>query len=513
MKQLQYLKSSDLRDLKPTKKVKKVLLINPKKEDIEFTYPHNGLAILAGILKKRGHEVLIADFAFLIEERDKDISFFINMFKPDIIGISIYTPNSKEANILIKKINEISPNTPLMVGGYHAFMYSNLLQKDKRIDYIFIGDGELPIIPIVENAKKEKTPKIVQAKSIIFKLDEIPLPEYKAFYGWQKMTHYPLMTSRGCPNRCTFCVNSSLQYRFWRYRKPEECIKELEIAKKEISPDLKIVIFDDCPTTIKVRFHKFLNLYIQKIKNELMIVNTRADSLDEETIKLMKKCGVSYLAVGVEHGNPKVFEMVNKGETFEDIKKACRLIKKHGIELGVTFIIGLPGDTLKRTKDSIKLCKELKPDFLGLNLMIPFRNTAAREWFDKNQASIYDELDFGSIVLPPLECPRIMVETPDFSVFEREKAYYMFLFGVADPKLKLIYMPKIISITRKYDLYSEFFDWLPRGIIKSFKRIYIFSKRGFKIYKKGGFGLVLGRFIKIAKQRRINKEYLKTKKI
>ena len=506
----QYLTSSDLCNLKPTKNKKRVLLVNPKKGEAQFTFPHNGLAILAGILKKRGHEVLIVDFAFLMEERNNDISFFLNSFKPDVIGVSIYTTNSKEADILIEKISEISPDIPLLVGGYHAFMYTDLLQKNKNIDYIFAGDGELPIIPIVENAKKEKEPQIIRSEGIL-RLDDIPLPDYKSFYGWEKMTHYPIMTSRGCPNKCTFCVNSNLQYRFWRPRDPENCIKELEIAKKEISKDLKILLFDDCPTTNKERFTKFLNLYLERIGNELVIVNTRADSLDEEIIKLMKKCGVLSLAVGVEHGNPEVFGMINKGETHEEIIKACKLVKKYGLELGVTFIIGLPGDTLEKTKDSIKLCNKLNADIIGVNLLIPLKNTALRTWLDENGAKIYDELDYSSINVTGLECPRIMVETLEFSVFEREKAYYMFLFGVTHSKLKLRELYKIISIANKYGLYHEFFNWLPGGVLKNFKRTLGLLERGFIVYKKQGWKVALTRFLNIYTQNKLVKKRKKNK--
>jgi len=505
---LKYLKSSDLENLKKIKKTKRILLINPKKEDTVFMIPHNGLASLAGVLKKRGHEVLVVDFAFLFEDRDKDVSFFINMFKPDIIGISIYTPSSKEANDIIKKIQEISPKIPIMVGGPHASMYSDVLKKDKRIDYIFIGEAELTIIPVVENAKKQRTAKIIKSKEIL-NLYKVPFSDYKSFYGWQNITSYPIMSSRGCPNKCSFCASIGLSYRYWRPRKPEECIKEMELAKKEISPNLRFVLFDDCPTVHMGRFINLLKLYIEKINSELVIVNTRADSLNEEIVKLIKQCNCRVLSVGVEHGNPEVFKMANKGETFEQIEEACRLIKKYGIRLSVSFIIGLPGDSLERTKDSIKLCNKLKADQVSLNLFIPFRYTPAREWLEKNNGIIYNELEYGSSVTPPLECPIVMSETPTFTKFEIEKAFYMFLFGVAEPRLKFRYLLKIISIAMKYNLYLEFISWLPRGIYTSIRNMFHVAKYGFYVYRKVGFKNLSNRLIKMHREKKAQKDYLK----
>jgi radical SAM superfamily enzyme YgiQ (UPF0313 family) len=395
-----------------------------------------------------------------------------------------------------------------MIGGPHASIYTDEIRKDRRIDYIFIGEAELTIISVVENAKRNRIPKIIQSKEIL-NLYYVPFPDYKSFHSWNTITSYPVMTSRGCPNKCSFCSSIGLSYRLWRPRKPEECIKELEEAKKEISENLKFVVFDDCPTVNIQRFHKFLELYIEKINAELAIVNTRADSIDDKLLELLKKCNIRLLSIGVEHGNPEVFKMVNKGETLEEVERACELIKKHKIRLGVSFIIGLPGDNLEKTKDSISLCKKLKADVVSLNFLNPFKLTPAREWLEKNHATIYDELDYGALVMKPLECPQILIETPEFTKFEREKAFYMFLFGVAEPRLKLRYFLKIMSIAKKYDLNKEFVAWIPFGIATSLKNTWHIITYGFYVYKKIGIKNLINRLLKMYKQKKINAEYLK----
>ena len=492
---LKYLKSEDLSQIKLCKKKKRVLLINPKMRDSPMKFPHNGLAILAGILKKRGHDVLVVDYAFLPDNKKKDISYFYNSFKPDVVGVSMYTQNSDYGENIIRKITELSPNTPIMVGGPHALMHHESLQKNKNIDYIFVGEAELTIISVVEIAKKEKTARIIQSDEIL-KLNYVPLPEYKSFYEWQTITEYPIMTSRGCPNKCSFCVSICFAHRFWRPRNPEQCIKELEIAKKEMSPNLRFVVFDDCPTVDKERFNKFLELYIKKINSELSIVNTRADSIDEKMLSLMKKCPLRFLSIGVEHGNPEVFKMVNKGETFEQIENACKLIKKQGIRLGVSFIIGLPGDSFEKTMDSIRFYKKLGAEQLSLNLMMPYKNTVARDWFEKNGGKFYDEFESGKTIAHPLQCPKAMVETPGFTAFQRKKAFYMFLFKVAEPRLKLRYMPRIITIAGKYGLLQEFLFWIPHGVITSIKNKYRLFKIGLYFYKKRGFSGLINKIIK-----------------
>lgn len=484
----------------PADKKKKILLINPKRRNVLFTTPHNGLAILAGIIKARGHDVRVVDYAFSYNIKDKPISYFINEFKPDVIGISIYTPNAREAEEILSKIYDYSPKIPIMVGGPHGTLYTDIVGKIHGIDYIFRGEAELTILNVIEKAKKEKIPKIINSKDLV-DLDTLPFPDYESFYDWQSMTNYSIMTSRGCPFQCSFCASAGLAYRRWRPKNPEKCIEELEKAQREISPNLKFVVFDDNPITDKERFNDFLKLYAERINAELTVVNVRADGVTDEFLRLLKKCRVNFISIGVEHGHPEVFKMINKGETLEQIERAAKLIKKHKIGLGLSFVIGVPGDTLERTKASIRFCKRVKADEYSINLISPYRYTAAREWFEKNNAKLYNEIGYDVQPLTSIRCESPVVETSDFTKKDREKAYYMFLFGVAEERLRLSKMPEILSIVREYELYSVFFSWLPYGIIAELKLARKFIRRAISIYKTYGFNYLVKRYLILRKQK------------
>lgn len=492
---MRIMKSHELKSIKevePEKK-KKILFINPKRKDTGFNCPHNGLALLAAILKKRGHEVLIADYVLMREEKNTDISFFINKFNPDIAGVSSYTQNANEFDGLISRIHEINPVLPIMVGGPHPTLYSNLLEKNKNIDYIFVGEAELTILGVVESAKKQKKPKIIKSEEIV-DLNDLPFPDYKAFYRWESIRGYPIMTSRGCPNKCSFCAAANLSYRRWRFRKVEECIRELELAKETLSPHIFVYIYDDNPMVWKERFHEFLDMFSKRIKNTLTIINTRADGIDETMLELMKKCGCTDIFIGVEHANQEVYELINKGETLEEIERACKLIKKHNFALGLSFVVGLPKDNLEKIKDSIRFCKKMRPAIHTINPIVPYRGTAARKWFEEHGAKLYDEVDGSNQQKELFECDEPLVETEDFSLEDRKKAYYMFLFKTVHNSLRLKKLPKIFSIARKYKLYHEFFFWLPRGILKSLSQERKFFKLALNIYKKEGFFELLRRY-------------------
>src|SRR3989338_3383513 len=195
------MKSEELRNIKEVgeDKRKRVLFANPRRNTTTNQVPHMGLAILASILKKRGHEILVVDYNLIPDA--PNIPSFIRKFKPDVIGITIYTANTKEADKIIGDSKIFAPNTPLIVGGPHPTLYYDESQKDNRIDYIVRGEAELVIMDLVENAKKEKIASIIQARERV-NPDDVPYPEYKVFYKWQYIRGYSIMTSRGCPYRC-----------------------------------------------------------------------------------------------------------------------------------------------------------------------------------------------------------------------------------------------------------------------------------------------------------------------
>ncbi|MBU1988881.1 MAG: B12-binding domain-containing radical SAM protein [Nanoarchaeota archaeon] len=445
---------------------KRVLLINPKKiGSSNVTFPHNGLAILSGILKKRGHETLIVDYAFL-RGKIPSVFNFIEKFKPDLVGVSMYAFNAREGMEIISEINKSSPNLPIITGGPFATLYTDELKKNKSADYIFIGEAELTLLNVVENAKKERVPKIINSNSPL-DLNDIPIPEFKSFYQWEIIRNYPIMTSRGCPFKCSFCVGINLAHKRWRHREIEGCIKEIKSAL-EISPHLRISIFDDCPTVWKERFKQFLRAYKKETNANLNVINTRADGIDRELLILLKECNCREIGIGVEHAHPEVFKHVNKGETLKEIEDACNLVKDCGFGLTISFVVGLPYDNLERIKESIKFANRVKPNHMTINPIVPFRGTPVRAWFEKNGTILRNELEPYEKSLDAFECEEPYVETPDFNRYERRKAFYMFMFRTGYILFKWNKLRKVWSIAKQYGLKEDFMLWIPKGIKRNF---------------------------------------------
>ncbi len=487
------MKSTDLKMLEKVEKAsqKRILFVNSRKKTSMVNIPHMGLAILASILKKRGHEVLIVDYQLV--HNAPPVDFFINKFGPDVIGLSIYTANFNEAEAIKKIIIKAAPSTPLLIGGPHPTLYFEEMSRDKSIDYIFVGEAELSIIDVVENATKQKDARIISSKEVV-DLNDLPYPDYGLFYQYKFIRSYPIMTSRGCPYNCSFCPVMSISFKKWRMRDPEDCIREIEAARETISRHLHILVQDDNPLIDKERFYKFLEMYAERIRLRLSVTNIRADTVTDRLLILLKKANCDSVGLGVEHAHPDVFSRINKGESLEQIANAARLIKKYGMSLSFCFVIGLPGDTLERTKYSVRFAEKFKPDYIYWNMVMPYKGTQIRKWFEEH-GRLHNEIGSTSFNNDDFRCDEPVVESEDFSAEERKKAHYMCLFKTIDTRLNPIKLPQIAGIAIKYGLYWDFFYWLPRGVIKSIRVNLKMLQKARAYYKREGLRETIRRII------------------
>lgn len=447
---------------------KKILLINPPNREIRNTYPHSGLASLASILKKRGHEVLVLDYIF--SPNIPQIQHFITTYKPDVVGISLFTASKNNADAVINEILKLV-NIPIIVGGAHASLYYEDLANDNRLDYIIRGEGELLIIEIIEKAKKEEKPKIINT-DLLVNVEKIPLPDYTLFYEYEKIEDYPLLTSRGCPYGCTYCCVRFVSSQRWRPRETKQCIEEIKKAKMDL-PNLKgIEIMDDNPSFRLEHLKEFLRIFNkEKFELNFAIANLRADSIDSDILILLKEANCRHLALGVEHGNKEIFENIKKGESLDIIKSAGKLIKDTSIKLSCCFIIGLPGDSLERTRESILFAKELNADHCFWNTFIPYKGTEIRKYFDE-KGIIINEIGHPTIYSGTSNtiCIEPCAPTPEFSAEKQKKAFVMAMLETHNYPMKLIF--KLLPYAVKYRLFWEFLYFILgkiRGVLRNGK--------------------------------------------
>lgn len=185
----------------------------------------------------------------------------------------------------------------------------------------------------------------------------------------------------GCPNECTFCNQRSISGQMKNITKEEakNTIEKFLKSFKDDSLEREIAFFGGSFTAIDLSFQeellKLAYEYIKEGKAQSIRISTRPDYIDKERLKLLRKYGVKVIELGVQSTNDYILKKCKRGHTFEDVKRASKLIRRFGFTLGHQMMIGLPESTrldeLKTAKDLAKL----KPKMVRLYPVLVIKNT------------------------------------------------------------------------------------------------------------------------------------------
>ena len=243
-----------------------------------------------------------------------------------------------------------------------------------------------------ENGKIHMTPK----RKLINPLDKIPFPARDLFKIEAEYSTY-MFTSRGCPYRCTFCASS----RFWakiRFFSAEYVVREIEQLIKEYHIK-HIHLYDDLFIANIKRIEQIVRLLEE---NEILgqvtfHCSARANLLNEEIVRLLKRMGVINIGIGFESGCENTLKYLKAGAiTVEDNKNAIKLIKKHKIEVHGSFIIGSPKETKEDVLETLNFIKKSQLDYFGVYVLTPFPGTPIWD-YAKFKGLIDEKLDWGKL--------------------------------------------------------------------------------------------------------------------
>lgn len=369
-----------------------VVLINPPVNKVieEYDAPpygHIGLAYLGAALRKQGINCRIIDAKLNRLDFETVVKDTLDL-GPTVVGITSFTHEVATAVELAKAIKEQRPNIKTVIGGVHASLCpEDTLKSFNSFDYLVKGEAEFTFGKLAEaiiNGRSEAIPLIAgvggRNNGTIFfnpsgdwirELDEISFPVWELF-GPIKI--FPVISSRGCPYRCVFCAKM-LGDKI-RLRSPGNVVAELKMLQEKFGAK-KIYFFDETFGFYREWLMKFLDLLTSNGLHRKLSwdIITRAQILNSDILKRLKKAGCAKIDFGVESGNPEILKIIKKGETKEDFIRAAGLIKKAGIKSHSYFILGHPYETKKTARDTINFAAELNTDYISIGIMIPYPGT------------------------------------------------------------------------------------------------------------------------------------------
>ncbi|MBP7654907.1 radical SAM protein [Candidatus Dependentiae bacterium] len=452
-----------------------------------------GLASLASMVKKSGHEIKLENLPHKGADRAQIAFKVISDFHPDIIGFSIMCDNYKKSYDIAREIKN-KFRLPIVFGGAQVYyLRDEILSKNDFIDYAFCGETEKTFPKFLDLFHQKQFEdingliyrdggkiKFNGKGDVISNLDLLSFPDFTA-YGVSEIKEYYLMTSRGCPFHCFFC--NPFMGGKWRGHSPDYVVEELKQAKKIYKIKEFIVVEPVFNYDIQ-RVEEICDKLIeQKLDLKWRIGSgLRADRITDRMIKKMKAAGCYYIYMGVESLVPEVFENADKKEALEEIYKASKIVKNNGLKLGGAFIIGLPGDNLKNTIKSFELSRKLKFDITNWSFLIPYPNTKAYTWVQDNAANIYSSYEEAGQLYDGLNFSEFNIpfDTKEYPLDERIQARkiimwkqknYPINWKESNLKKMIIILKGVLKYDKKY-IFSHLKNIL-RLIIKN---IFYFNK-------------------------------------
>lgn len=349
--------------------------------------PPTDLLYLASIAEQAGLEAYVRDYS-LGGDFDQDL----NDIQPDYLLANIATPTLENDINCFKIAKKILPKVINIAKGAVFLTYnSEIMLKNKEINYIISGEAEETLKELLEGEKKPKdilglwykegfVAKFSGVRPFIENLDTLPFPARHLIDNSvyrrpdNNKVQAVIKVSRGCPHHCFFCLATPTSGRKVRMRSPENIIAEIRecINKYNIR---NFIFWSDIFNQDR---EWTVNLCEKIIKSGLKFTwsaNTRADTADLKMAKLMHKAGCRLVSLGVESGSQFILDKIGKNITLDEIRDTVDAFKRAKIKIYNYFVLGLPWDDEATMSETIDFAIELDSDFVSFYTATPLPGT------------------------------------------------------------------------------------------------------------------------------------------
>ncbi|MFH1045773.1 MAG: radical SAM protein [Candidatus Omnitrophota bacterium] len=369
--------------------------------------PPYPLVQIATVLKERGIAVKVIDALgekIALNELKRDIAQF------DILVVLTSVMTFSEDAQVLRYLKQVHRNIRTVICGALPTFMPEFCLKQEEVDIIVRREPEFVIRDLVDALEKKEpwqnipgigyreNGKVVLNADypLIENLDELPLLNWsllskKARYFNPLIRRYPYVTdqtTRGCPERCSFCMSPGFYGRRVRSRSAENVIAGF---KKHVREGYKeVYLRDEMFTTFKARNKEICERMIKEHLDLNWICAARVDSLNYEMMSLMKKAGCHAIKFGVESGVQSILDAAKKRITLKQTEDSFRWANQLGIHSHAHVMLGLPGENKQTINQTIDFLKKINPTTATFGIVMPFPGTELFEMVAKNYPEIKD---------------------------------------------------------------------------------------------------------------------------
>ncbi len=376
-----------------------VVLINPtlvgknpewsRTEDIKSLRPPLGILSLGSYLEHEGYNVKLMDVTPYASigsiEYLKELEKIVEQNSPILIGLSVMTAQIVNAYLISRHLKKINPNVPIVWGGIHPTLYPLQTVKDPSVDFVVYGPGEETLLDLIQHLEKGKQDfkeinglayeNKVNSLRKSMDVNNLPFLNYdlldiKFYIEFQdhflfrrNVRMLPMLSSRGCPYRCSFCINSVTKTG-WSAQTPKRFLDELEFIVDKYKLDA-IRPLDENFFISKTRTDGIIKEFLRRNVDISWGSNIRADCFNEnyinvEQAKTLNKIGFEFASMGTESGSDRVLRFIKKDITTNDILSSAKICHESNITPVYSWMIGLPSQTKMEMMDNIKIIKKIR---------------------------------------------------------------------------------------------------------------------------------------------------------
>jgi len=444
----------------------------------DIRWPPIDLMVIAGHLRKNGVSVRLIDGG---GERLslRELRHRISIKEPQIAIFNTSTTTIYHDLKVAKEIKRIWKNTIVGAIGVHVMaLPEETLSLISDLDFVVFSEPEIPIFNLSKMLNVSSVRGLCYKKGDEFirnspeppiqNMDELGIPAHDLLllniYQEPQLKRKPLtitMVSRGCINKCTFC--SSHFYGRYRLRSVENVMGELRWITKELGVK-ELKFYDD---GITYNREWAVDLFTRMIEEKIDLTwntNIRADSIDFELARLMKKAGCHTVNMGLESASQDILNNIKKNITVEKMERAVTDCKKAGLEVCGYFIIGLPGETLKTVNETIEFAKKLDLDLVTFNITAPHPGTPFYDYLEKNgylRTKDWSKYDTNSV--PVYDYPNMAAEETYSLALTAYRKFYM------RPQYFWKRLKRLDSFVELKNLVNNFFAFMNNFILKGLK--------------------------------------------
>jgi anaerobic magnesium-protoporphyrin IX monomethyl ester cyclase len=363
-----------------------------------------GIACLSSMLKSKGHSVALLHYTSL--PREGEFAEAVKRIAPDLVGFSSRTTIYPDVCKMAEWVKRAQPSAFVITGGVHITLSAEEASRQaSAMDALCLGEGEFALaelcealagghdytaIPSLWARRPDHSWVQNPVRPLVEDLDLLPLPDF-AIFDYRRLAAIsihtaPVMLSRGCPYGCTYCCNHQIKEaypnkaRYVRFRSPQRSMEYIHKVLAEY-PDTQYLNFmDNILPLNKKWYYEFIELYEKEIGLPY-VCRYRANLVDEEVLRSLKRTGCYLLHFGVESGDDRILnEVLNRALKREDMIAAFDACRRIGIPTLTYNMVGLPTETLREFRETVRLNARLGSARTVISIFCPYPATRLYEY-------------------------------------------------------------------------------------------------------------------------------------